>query len=436
MNACGNVQLCVQKERIGMPNFQVALRGDTIVFPSEFKPQMLDGLQYALWRIDQDTAIERVQFDFSNCVRTFPNAMVPAIAGAAWLRDGKIVVEYAPPGSPNAERLFRHTNWSHYLDPRHFARSEGYTDRHLAVVDFRDSTKQHQVVQNTIDLVHRSTKISRSALNGLEWCINEITDNVLNHSESSQGGWIQLAVFPERIAISIADIGHGLLKSLKPRYSQLRTDMEAIEFALRPGVTRDPALGQGNGLKGSLRLANAFGGQFSISSWEGYVRWAPNAPLVKSTQSDPFPGTVVDVQMQYDQDIDVGLAISGGDAVGYQPRDVVEEKYLADDLNTLHIRMAEETDGFGNRGAGGQMRTKLLNILSSHPSQPIVLDWTGISVIASSYADEFIGKLFLELGPLGFMQRIRVAGAERLVRTIVDKAISDRVTQGLNQFKR
>jgi len=69
--------------------------------------------------------------------------------------------------------------------------------------------------------------------------------------------------------------------------------------------------------------------------------------------------------------------------------------------------MSAESPGFGNREAGKQIRTKLLNLLAADTLKAMLVDWAGIPLISSSFADEAIGKLFIELGPLEFGVRVR-----------------------------
>ncbi len=408
--------------------FGVQFRDGALVFPSEFLPGQIDSFVNALWAFE-DSGASGLCLDFSATVRTFPNAILPVIAAAAWLRRANVVCTYRPPVAPHEARLFASTNWSHFLSPGDHPRTDSLSDRHLAVVQFGDAATQHRVVKDVIDRLMQATLIRRAALNALEWTLNEVTDNVLNHADSAEGGYVQMAVLPDRVALCVVDIGQGMLKSLRSTFRHLRDDMEAIEYALRQGVTRDPSIGQGNGLKGSLRLAMGFGGRFEIRSHRGRILWEAERPLVKSSGQNALPGTLVDLQMRLDVDVDVGQMIAGDPNTTYQPRDVIEDKYLRDDLSALHVPMHVETFGFGNRSAGAQMKTKVQNLLAAEPEKPVILDWDGIQVIASSYADEFVGKLFSEMGPVQFMRRVKMARMDQLVHRIIDKAIEDRMYQ-------
>jgi STAS-like domain of unknown function (DUF4325) len=63
------------------------------------------------------------------------------------------------------------------------------------------------------------------------------------------------------------------------------------------------------------------------------------------------------------------------------------------------------------------------------PGMPLVLDWSAIPLVSSSFADEAIGKLYAELGPLTFGSRVQNINMERLVRSLVEQAIMQRMAQ-------
>ena len=52
-----------------------------------------------------------------------------------------------------------------------------------------------------------------------------------------------------------------------------------------------------------------------------------------------------------------------------------------------------------------------------------------VGVIASSYADEFIGKLFIDIGPIAFNLRIRLVNMSSIVQNLLGRAILQRTYQ-------
>jgi anti-sigma regulatory factor (Ser/Thr protein kinase) len=116
-----------------------------------------------------------------------------------------------------------------------------------------------------MDVVLRSMFIPSDIISALEWSISEICDNVINHSESMVGGFVEVITFPRQgiITFTVADAGRGILGSLKEAIPTLRTDAQAIGEAIKAGVTRNKAVGQGNGLAGSLRITTMTGGSMA-----------------------------------------------------------------------------------------------------------------------------------------------------------------------------
>src|SRR5690606_1063310 len=128
--------------------------------------------------------------------------------------------------------------------------------------------EQQGLVNAFMDVVMRTMTLERDVIAGLEWSINEITDNVLNHAQAPDGGLVQVSTFRDRrrVAFAVGDAGRGILASLKEGYPELRSDAQAIGEAVKAGVTRDPDAGQGNGLAGTLRIATMSGGSFEVGS--------------------------------------------------------------------------------------------------------------------------------------------------------------------------
>lgn len=94
------------------------------------------------------------------------------------------------------------------------------------------------------------------------------------------------------------------------------------------------------------------------------------------------------------------------------------------------FKLVDESPSFGSRMAGKPVRTKLLNLYGMHSSGRISIDLSGVPIMSSSFADEVFGKLFLEVGAMGFMRRFELMNVEDIVRHIIDKAIAQRVSTG------
>ena len=92
--------------------------------------------------------------------------------------------------------------------------------------------------------------------------------------------------------------------------------------------------------------------------------------------------------------------------------------------------VAEETTGYGTRIAGSRVRNKIINYLHrvDTPSK-INIDFRGISMISSSFADEFIGKLLAELGFLRFTKIINLNNVSPSIESILNRSVSQRMAE-------
>ena len=370
--------------------------------------------------------------DFSACEQANLWGMLPVLADVERLRRGRASVEVVLPMEESCRQRFHNTNWAHYLDPRRYEKVntepvETRDGRSVPTQRFTDRATQQVLVNASLDVLMRHLALDRRSLAGLEWSLNEITDNVLNHAESPDGGLVQVYAFSEgpRVEIGIADSGRGVLDSLRQGHPLLRTDEEALHEAMKAGTTRDPRYGQGNGLWGTMSLAKASGGKFEITSGTATLTVSAKVTPYRRDSRRRFRGTFVWA------DFRPGSGAAFEDVLGVpgSRADLIETAYETDDGDALVLRLGRESSGFGTRWAGRELRTKCRNLLDAAPEKPLLLDWEGIALVSSSFADELMGKLFVELTPLGFAARVRSKGMEPLVRGLVDKAILQRVAQ-------
>lgn len=80
------------------------------------------------------------------------------------------------------------------------------------------------------------------------------------------------------------------------------------------------------------------------------------------------------------------------------------------------------------REGGMFVRRIIRNLLRAH--RTVVLDFEGVGVFTSSFADEVFGRLFVPLGPRAFMTRIRMRHVDETVEGLIDRAILQRTRLG------
>lgn len=375
--------------------------------------------------------LKSVAIDFRRVTKVFADGMLPIICTIDELKELGVKVKVLLPKDNEIRRLFRSVNWAHFLSPEQFDKSESTYDRHLVTRRFENIEEQQKSVSDFMDVVLRTMTIPKDIISGLEWSINEITDNVLNHSESKHGGIIQASTHykENKISFAVADSGRGILKSMQEGYPNLRTELDAIGEAIKAGVTRNPKIGQGNGLAGSLRVTTMTGGSLEILSGNGRLIITKDNTQRRPLKKASYNGTLVSGEIKIVENFSISEALSFDEFNNYYPLDIIDLKYEMKDSDCLFLKMKEEASGFGTRKSGLQIRKKILNLLKAKQGYPIIVDWEGIPVISSSFADELMGKLFLEMGAMTFSSFVKNRNMESLITNLLDKAVAQRLTQ-------
>ena len=291
---------------------------------------------------------------------------------------------------------------------------------------FEEVTK---LVNGYLNEISAVVPCSKGLIEGLEWSLNETMDNVLQHSLGGEG--YMMGVVHKKsnyLLFSIFDDGQGIFNSMKDSEYHPRTAIDAISIAIQEGKTRDHNVGQGNGLWGLNNIILSNRGKLEITSHGSSLMLRNDGTISKFTEL-PFldrkrATTTVNVSFNYANEISVAEALGGR-----VPCDIVYEDKL-DEKNVLSFVLREEATGFGTRIAGERVRNKVLNYLRRIDTPTKVnVDFNGISMISSSFADEFIGKLIAELGFFRFTKLITMTNVNATVEPILNRSVSQRMAQ-------
>ena len=225
--------------------------GNRIVFQGPFVLEEmlrpLAGLHHAVTTAGYQDLI----LDFSECTAAFAGPMLALCSQVMRLRNARIDMSLVMPEDQALGRLFQNSNWAHYLEPRNNPPStfKGYTQ--VPATQFTNADEQQRAVNRIVNAVLGAIPdLERRELAAIEWSVNEITDNVLNHAQSKIGGLVQVSTFQrkrKRIEYIVADAGVGIPATLRSTRPALTSDADALDHAMREGGTRDTAGGQGNG---------------------------------------------------------------------------------------------------------------------------------------------------------------------------------------------
>lgn len=383
----------------------------------------------ALYQVSEVKGYQDLVIDFSALNAAFAGPMLALGADVSRMRLAGKTISLLPPAEERLYRLFRNTGWLRLLSPNEEAAASHVNSQHVPVVSFVTSDEQYEVNNRLIDAVLASLPgLTRADLGALEWAINEVTDNVLVHAESDVGGFVQLSAFPEqrRVELAVADAGVGIPETLRQALPELRPDSLALEQAVAEGVTRSKAIGRGNGLFGTMEIARVSDGYIHIHSGYGRLK-GEDSEIALENDRVPFHGTLVVVSLDCSDPGALGRALRfNGEQ--HQPLDIVDMRYTAEDDEDILFLIARDAPSIGSRGAGEAFRIKVENLLDMKPESRLVLDFTDVAIISSSFADEVIGKIFTRLGPMGFMRRVVLKGLSPAVNGLIERALRMRTT--------
>ena len=110
------------------------------------------------------------------------------------------------------------------------------------------------------------------------------------------------------------------------------------------------------------------------------------------------------------------------------PFQYVEREFEEEEGELIFNMKEQARRDFGSRHGGMRIRNMLENLLRDGCT--ITLDFKDVAVITSSFADEVFGRLFNDMGPRAFMERIRMRNVDPTVDGLIDRAIVQRTQLG------
>ena len=149
---------------------------------------------------------------------------------------------------------------------------------------------------------------------------------------------------------------------------------------------------------------------------------------IKKKRFEKYPNkevssTLVDFQLKQDREINLDNIDLFKD---YDPIDLHLEDF-EDDINSYAYDIAKYSEGTGTREAGKRARIQILNLVKQTGTS-ITLDFSNVGVMSSSYADELIVKLLLDVGIFQFNRAIRLKGLSDTHKRILEKSFIQRTS--------
>lgn len=353
--------------------------------------------------------------------RTYSNVCAPVAGVISYYRTQgmKIAVKY------KKDDYVRHTRvWSPLVVER-CEESEKYYPFDK-VWTFETSEGVTALVNAFVLEVRKSDIVKEGVIKSIEWCMNEVMDNVLQHSNVGKG-YVMAQIHKQAkvFAFCVFDSGIGFYNSLKSTKHHPEKPIDAITLALQEKITRDESVGQGNGLWGLSSIVAESNGSVEISSCGAKYTFRDGNVLTAKengfTLSKERGTAYLDVRLSYDSSIDIAKALGG-----YSPCDIWLENL--EDGNSFVIKVSDLASGTGTRQSAIKLRNIVLNIVESEKKN-VILDFRGINLISSSFSDELFGKIIAEKGMYYFLNTVRIINLSPTNAAIFNRSVQQRMAQ-------
>lgn len=189
------------------------------------------------------------------------------------------------------------------------AEIEKYTTKtYIPIIDFaagRNSDAKEAVSSIIENIIIQQLSIQTNVANGLKYMIDEILDNITEHSESDRG-YIFAQAYPNKgfLDVCIADRGVSLLGSYKKLLdNEISSDIEAIKAANRGLSSKNlpDAENRGFGIRTSKQmLIQGLGGQYlMISGSSLYIKTLNLDSFYSMPHGLRWNGTIVALRIPY-----------------------------------------------------------------------------------------------------------------------------------------
>ena len=134
-------------------------------------------------------------------------------------------------------------------------------------------------------------------------------------------------------------------------------------------------------------------------------------------------GVIIDFQIDLNKRVNltsIFATIGGFDSFDKRLDDMVQEN------DSLLYDVFDNTLGTATREAGRLLRNDIRNIIV-RTNAPMVLDFSKVKTVSSSFIDELIAKLVLDFGFVRFNQIITIKGMNETVMHLCNRSVYMRI---------
>ena len=360
----------------------------------------------------------------SGATDCYPNVCVP-LAGVIDYYRSNCGIEFVPAQSWKSTPILAHSGT---IVPYEFDKVSPPNSFLNKVWKFSSET-HFEIVSGIVESLRRSGIMGKGVLLGFELALNEVTDNILQHSVSKEDksepvGFVMVQHHKNtgRIVAAVFDAGQGIVASLREGGMPIHSEEEGLQKAMMRGITSGN--GAGNGLWMMERIVLASSGSFDLVSdgaRHSLRNSIPSRPRSTSSNAGKFKDgtTLVDFQISCEDDILLDEALES------RKTDLWLEDHYAGNNQDVIVTVRDEARGCGSRLEGKYFSNVVLNLCGA-TSGKCILDFTSISIVSASFADQLISDLVDELTFLGFMNRIVFEGLSPACAIVINECFRTR----------
>ena len=134
---------------------------------------------------------------------------------------------------------------------------------------------------------------------------------------------------------------------------------------------------------------------------------------------------IVDFQINLDNPIDFNSIFT---SIGqYEVFDSRIDDMLSETDDFIHYNVFDNSQGTGTREAGERLRNDVINAIR-RKSRSIILDFAQVQTVSSSFIDEFIAKLVLQMGFIAFNKLVRIINMNDRVSLLCERSLYMRIS--------
>jgi anti-sigma regulatory factor (Ser/Thr protein kinase) len=290
---------------------------------------------------------------------------------------------------------------------------------------YNNSDEVNIITTKMMKSIRRYSSCTSGVLDTCEWGLCEVLDNVVIHSEIKQGFVMgSVNAKNEIINICVFDYGIGIYNSLSKSSHRPKNETDAITLAIKEGVTS--GAGQGYGLAGLMKIIQENDGGLTILSGKGGLKYRKRDQKVFSFEDivlfdKDHPSTTVNFYLKTNNKVSVE------DTIGKNYTNIELEK-LENDKDEIVFKIKDQALGTATRPEAEKIRNEIINIFHA-TRQTVIIDFSGVAIISSSFADELIAKMISKFGFIQFQKIFKILNTNFPIRSIIDKAIEKRMSK-------